>query len=285
MHAKHLAETFLLFALLALSVHASSLQEAKARNLPLCVGHTKVFTCGDTVTESCIMLGNIAAKDSTCFTVSSSRILINCDGHSITGNNHAHAYGIRIEGPGGDTVKNCRIIGFESGIYLDSTSDNRIVNNYASSCARGTMPPTILMGNGFQLYGASNNTFTNNTADSNCRFGFLLSSSPDNTFTDNTVKNVLAFNYICGFAMDSESPNNLFTYNVNEIEYSGTVQKFISGSAQNTLSSRNTGWWPLLKSNGNDSETQEYTAWYNETSGRNADGTFNETLHYWYNNR
>ena len=260
------------------NVQVSSPTPAAAAQNPICKGKTKTFTCGQTVTESCTLKGNIASKRGTCFTVNSRGITINCAGYSISGNNRAGTYGIKITGRGGNTIQNCRITGFESGIYLSSTSRNKIINT--RSYGNSVQGPSTL-GNGFQLYAASGNTFITSTADSNYQFGFLLSSSPDNTFINSTSTSAPDSASI-GFSMDSQSGNNLFTSVVNEINYNGLNQKFSSAAPQSPLSSHNTGWWSLPGSDGHDATSQSSTAWYNGTSGgRNADGTYNPDLQYW----
>ncbi|MDD5337570.1 MAG: hypothetical protein PHS02_03750, partial [Candidatus ainarchaeum sp.] len=60
----------------------------------VCVGATQNFTCGDTVTESCTLDGNISIDDSTCFSIGANDIELDCAGFTISGNGAPSAYGI-----------------------------------------------------------------------------------------------------------------------------------------------------------------------------------------------
>lgn len=108
-----------------------------------CVGQTKTFVCGEIITESCILNGDISFGGNsddgnyadTCFRVStfslegflggtsSSEIVLDCVGHSITGN--GEGYGIQFDSSG--ILKNCRISNFDYS--LETHGKVSLINN------------------------------------------------------------------------------------------------------------------------------------------------------------
>jgi parallel beta-helix repeat protein len=86
------------------------------------------------------------------------------------------------------------------GIYLSSSSTNKIANNTASNNSDY----------GIWLESSSNNTLTSNTANSNSYDGISLYSSSNNTLTSNTANS----NSYDGISLYSSSNNNILTRNI-----------------------------------------------------------------------
>ncbi|MFA5108590.1 MAG: right-handed parallel beta-helix repeat-containing protein, partial [Candidatus Micrarchaeia archaeon] len=169
-----------------------------------------------------------------------------------------------------------------TGVLLNSSSNSILQNSIynlsgGKGGAAGSQAGNVGGAGGnstaFNLQSSSTNTFSNNLI-SNVSFG--LGGSGTTSGSNGT----LAY----GFFMLS-SASNFFSNNQNDPNYTSTVQKFYSNSSQSSSSSTNTGWWPKLTSLGSDATSQTNTAYYNGSSGgKNADGTTNSTLGWWYNN-
>jgi parallel beta-helix repeat protein len=157
------------------------------------------------------------------------------------------------------------------GFFLSYMNNSYIVSNYIHNNGRG------LYVDNYPFY----NNFDSNIIDSNTN-GFELIKGGYNVISNNIIKNTT--NVGTGM-LTNETINNLFINNSNEFDYNGTAIKFTSIASQNISSAFNIGWWPLLGSDGTDVNLQNETAWYGgEPGGRDADGSINLLLHYWYNN-
>ncbi|VVB58145.1 Right handed beta helix region [Candidatus Anstonella stagnisolia] len=164
---------------------------------------------------------------------------------------------------------------YSYGILLVTNSNQNNITN-----SRGTTTSGI---GGIAIGINSNyNTLTNSTGVSSSGYGIYVTTSANNSFYNSTFSSTSSL----GINLSS-SPNNYFENVSNSIlSGAGGSFKFYSDSAQNTSSKLNIGWWPLLTSNGATATVQANTAFYNGSSGgRNADGSSNTNLHYWYNNQ
>lgn len=93
-----------------------------------CVGSTKTFVCGDKVTESCTLNGDLNAKKN-CFSVSSNDITINCAGHTISGNKADGFFGIGANGINNFNLINCNLENFYFGVYFENSSNINLEKN------------------------------------------------------------------------------------------------------------------------------------------------------------
>ncbi|MEM7820715.1 MAG: NosD domain-containing protein, partial [Candidatus Aenigmatarchaeota archaeon] len=133
------------------------------------------LSCGDTITASTTLTGNLGPCSGNGIVIGANNIELNCNGYSITGTGTGN--GIYLGGRTNVTIKNCIISKFSYGIYLYSSSNNTLTNNTANSNSNW----------GIYLKSNSNyNTLTNNTANSNSNCGINLESSSYNTLTNNT---------------------------------------------------------------------------------------------------
>lgn len=90
-----------------------------------CVGATKTFICGETISESCILNGDLNAEKA-CFTIVSDGVTIDCAGHEISGKNYIGSSGIGLNGVNNFSLKNCNLNNFYFGIYLMNSSNINI---------------------------------------------------------------------------------------------------------------------------------------------------------------
>ncbi|RZN14934.1 MAG: hypothetical protein EF812_04060 [Methanosarcinales archaeon] len=119
----------------------------------------------------------------------------NCIVNALNSNDHVFDVQQNYVNISGFTVENATG-NQEAGIYLNSTqhcniSSNDVTNN----------------DDGIYLHSSSNNTLTNNPANSNNNFGIYLHSSSNNTLTENTASN----NYYGIYLYHSS--NNLLYHN------------------------------------------------------------------------
>jgi len=114
----------------------------------------------------------------TCIEFNTNNVEFDCQGHLIDGDDSGWDQGIYMNGKSGNKVKNCVVTGFRDGIYLTDSSNNTLTNNTANSNEDY----------GIRLWGSSSNTLTGNTANSNNYYGiYLWGYSNYNTLTDNTA--------------------------------------------------------------------------------------------------
>ena len=147
-----------------------------------------------------------------------------CQGNTIDGDDSGSDYGIYLYGKSGNIIKNCVVTDFFYGIWLLSSSNNTLTNNTANSNSQ----------DGISLhYSSNNNTLTNNTANSNSWVGISLGySSNNNTLTNNTAN---SNNY--GIHLYSSSNNNITNNTANSNRYRGI---YLHHSSNNNTLTNNT---------------------------------------------
>ena len=193
-----------------------------------------------------------------------------------------------------------------SSIYLSSSSNNTLTNITAtstdgvgiylySSSNYNTLTNLTINASNYGIYirSSSNyNTLSNLTATSTSASGraiYLQSSSINNTLANLTATATSSSGY--GIYIDSSSTYNIFSNVSNSIDDPGTGAKFYSDSTQNTLRSyNNTGYWPLLASNGKaNCSANSCLAWYNGSAGgrswSGSEWVDEPNNRYWYNNQ
>lgn len=154
--------------------------------------------------------------------VGASNIVINCNGHTISGVTTSAAttfpnIGISLVGKSGVTVENCKATNFYIGFQLTNSTNNKITGNNAAG-----------NGFGFQLIQSNNTVVSRNTATANLFDGFLLRSSNNDQLSQNVASNNLG----SGFRLVSSSNNNLKTNTANNNK--------AYGFAVTTMSNNNT---------------------------------------------
>ncbi|MFC1801190.1 right-handed parallel beta-helix repeat-containing protein [Nanoarchaeota archaeon] len=168
---------------------------------------------------------NITANlsdNSTCFSILSDNITIDCQGYALTGNGSGFA--IYTGGMDNITIKNCIFTSFQNGIYLAAGSDhvirdNQFYNNglvlpfggvYSHSAKNVQIINNTANNNkhGIHIYSGSDYRIINNTANNNTATGIYLIA------TNNTIINNIAnSNKVRGFLIDDYSDNNTLLNN------------------------------------------------------------------------
>jgi parallel beta-helix repeat protein len=86
--------------------------------------------CGDTVQSSTTLAADLGVCAGVGLRVVSG-VALDCDNHTITGNDSGATYGVLIDTAVGAEVKNCRVTGFHRGIRVDGGQGNRVTTNEA----------------------------------------------------------------------------------------------------------------------------------------------------------
>ncbi len=138
---------------------------------------------------------HIDGQNAIKFTDNVQNSILDCQGYNLDSDYTISTYGVHLSGfsTKSNTVKNCNVTNFYYDIYLESSSNNILINNSIYYAHTGIL-----------LYFSSNNTLINNTAKSNNR-GIYLSSSSNNTLTGCSILN----NTYSGIIISSSSNNTL----------------------------------------------------------------------------
>ncbi|MFH1229428.1 MAG: right-handed parallel beta-helix repeat-containing protein [Candidatus Aenigmatarchaeota archaeon] len=142
--------------------------------------------CGGTITSSKVLANDISTSDTaSCVTIGADNIVLDCNGHMMTGDNATNTlgYGIYASGRNNVTVKNCSIRDFSAGIRFESVingivSDNNISNN-------GYEPELM---SGIYMESSTNITVSNNRLFDN-DIGVHISTSTDVVINFNVIEN------------------------------------------------------------------------------------------------
>ena len=208
-----------------------------------CVGATQCFTCGDTVTESCTLNGDMTCKSGHGLIVGAGDIIIDGNDYKITGSENATVctgigetgapYGIcGILNVKNDNVeiKNLEIENFCTGIRLQGDDIDKAVNNTISNCSihhNGNLTAAPLMvTHGIHTVYARNLTITKNAIYNNTGSGsgcgdggngiFMFGGGGD--YPDDLDYNVISCNKLYnnakgGFWMKMKLDSSKITYN------------------------------------------------------------------------
>lgn len=183
------------------------------------IGYAYDFECGATITTNTTLNSDLSCSG-TGIRIGASDILLDCQGHTITGTGFSSGAGILIQGgysiPWDNIIiKNCVVDNFKWGMRIERVTDSLFLNN------------TVINSyyEGFLLTFFTNNDLIDNTVNENS-IGFgIRSSSEYNNLISNTANN----NAI-GFEIKS-SKNNLDSNMLNN----NSVGISISQSYNNTL--------------------------------------------------
>lgn len=249
-----------------------------------CVGATKQFACGDSVTESCTLNGHMASQGD-CLTVTVNNVTIDGAGYSITGDKTGIGVGtqfhdnltvrnlslknffrgISLNNSKGSLVENCTITDNEGpGVWVKGHTQNSTVRNNTFHQNDGTairvdestnniIEGNTITGNTRGIYlraDSTGNTVRNNTVNDNLFNGIVVVESDGNTFSGNT----LARNTVEGLSFYESNSN---TIQSNNIRHHAEKAIFLRGSTGNTFSTNfvadnaNDGIWFFQASSNN----------------------------------
>lgn len=126
------------------------------------------------------LTGNIQINASSCLTVSSPNVTIDCHGFEIVGNYTENTYGIAIQHSDNFTLQNCIFRQFGSALTYTNGSHALMRNNtFDNSTASG-----LLFSSNDLI--SHNVTFTNNTVSNNWINGIEMYNMSDGNFSNNT---------------------------------------------------------------------------------------------------
>ncbi|ODS40544.1 hypothetical protein BEH94_07975 [Candidatus Altiarchaeales archaeon WOR_SM1_SCG] len=179
------------------------------------------YTCGQTITQSCTLNASLTSNG-TCFTIGADNIVIDGNGHSITGNSTGD--GIETEDDkDGVTIKNFKIYNFSTGIYLGGcgSDDNQIINNEVSLNLDGIIITDVECG-------SDNNTIKGNNVTNNTNTGVYFDFG---AYNNNLTENLICWN---GLDVNDDNAANSgdnnacnTTYNWNDTGTTGCTYQCI----------------------------------------------------------
>ncbi|MEM5819469.1 MAG: NosD domain-containing protein, partial [Candidatus Aenigmatarchaeota archaeon] len=139
--------------------------------------------------------------------------IFDCQGHIIGGDDSGYDYGIYLYNKQNNTIKNCIITDFETGIFLLSSSNNTLTNNTANSNSNS----------GIYLRFSSNNILTNNTMNNNIfNFG-IFGDDISYYYQDIDTSNTVDGKPIYYWTNEKNAPNNCKNAEINESTNAGFV--------------------------------------------------------------
>ena len=165
-----------------------------------------------------VLTQDIKNYGGTCFTITANNVTLDGNGYTIDGDDST-GYGIYMTGMSNVTVKNIIVTDFDTGLFIDASSNNNLYNITANSNTN----------DGIFLSSSSNNNFSSITANSNSNDGIsLFSSSNNNLFL------ITANSNLRGVYLSETSGNQLNNISVNSntdgIVLSGSFQGLSNGN-------------------------------------------------------
>ena len=165
--------------------------------MPLCVTpHDNFYVNEDTTL--CSGLYNIPdVENNGVIIINSSDVILDCNGLTLQGNKS----GIGIYNPGHDNVviKNCKVMNYNKGIYLQDCSDNTLVDNDAQQNVRGISLQDSTQNRLYRNYSCSNSEYDIFAGDDNT--GRLNSCDKPGIWNDISKR---MCTYVCGKCIDKD---------------------------------------------------------------------------------
>jgi parallel beta-helix repeat protein len=169
-----------------------------------CVGETRTFVPGETITESCTFNGDVYSSSTIGFTIGADDVTIDGNGYSLIGpGEESGEEGIHCEGHRNIAIKDLHI-DYYFGIFLKDVTESEV-----TSCTI-----SYDYGSGIWLWSSSRNKVSgNNVGPGTGGHGILMWDSSENTISENNVRTVagggifleeksndnrLDSNYVCG---------------------------------------------------------------------------------------
>jgi parallel beta-helix repeat protein len=176
----------------------------------------------------------IDSSISPCMSISANDVILDCQGHIIDGDGVA-GVGIYVITTN-IKIENCILSGWDVGIYLESSSNNQIINStfnsngvdgiYLESSSNNQIINSTFNSNvaaGIHLeFDSNNNIIINSTFNSNGADGIYLESSSNNQIINSTFNSNVAAGIHLSFSSNNQIYNNLFN-NTNNFHFTGTI--------------------------------------------------------------
>jgi parallel beta-helix repeat protein len=172
--------------------------------------------CGDTLVESQVMWYDLEDCGWDGVNIGASDITLDCNGHFMEGD----GWGIEIrEEDNNIVIKNCEILDFSKGIYLNS-KNNLIENNTFQNLIQG-----VVMGQDSEFNIIKENKFKNNSDE-----GFSCSWINGDTLVENNLFEYNGYGIHVQLCPRVNVNNNTFQYNSMAVRY---INNGASGSITN----------------------------------------------------
>ncbi len=258
-------------------------------------------SCGDTLMTSYNLSVNDSVTTGSCtsngLNIGAQGIVLDCKGRQISAWDY---YGINNIGYDGVVIKNCIINRFRRGIYIDSASNNSIINNTIKGETDGYSYTVHDSGRGIGIYLSNvNNTYVirNNiseTAKSEfdqgaCTIlgppfvhmmGIEMGSSSNNIIRDNVFDNIKSeatgwcggYAWSYGLYLDSSANNSIYNNTFDTTQavasgYSSTEYAWSYGLLLNASQDNNISNNYVLKTTASAGVTKEaYGAYFDSSS-------------------
>ena len=211
-------------------IHEANCQEYLPRTYEQYLGLSS--HCGEEINTDRILEEGMYCPSGNGLMISADDVTLDCNGHRIVGSHQSNPdgtywwSGVIINDFENVTIKNCIIRDFENGIYLNSSSNNYIVNN--------TLYLNLL--SGILLEEASRNTVRNNTAHSNfIGYGIAVWENSQNNIVENNV--LYSNEFGLEFAINSNNNTGIYI-----LAYNNTVGFATHRSLNNKLYDSNTSY-------------------------------------------
>jgi len=163
--------------------------------------------------------GNVTYPTYLGIVVKRSNITIDGKGYTVQGNQGGT--GLNLTSIDNVTIKNTNIEDFDTGIYLESSSNNTVNMNNATKNHQF----------GIELISSSNSTISSNNATANNQYGIYLWSSSNNIISENSAT---ANSY--GIYLEYSSTNNAISGNNVTATGNGIYGIYLDSSSGNTVS-------------------------------------------------
>ena len=127
-----------------------------------------------------VRLKNNISSNGTCILFNTSNTIFDGQGYTLesSATGGEFVFGIHMIGETGNTVRNCKISKYESGIFLESSDHTLLTTNTLRA-----------NGEGIRLTKSSSNTVSDNNITDNINGITLVDSSNTNSFTNNIICN------------------------------------------------------------------------------------------------
>jgi len=161
--------------------------------------------------STCVLTENL----SETVEISANNIVLDCDGHSITGNNTPGSSGIYIYNKNNIIVKNCNVNEFHYGFFIKSSFNIIIINNTASYNFYEIIEGSRKVRSGWGLYldSVHDSAFLNNKVHHNNYIGFGVNAFESDLYNNNFSNNELEYNEWCEtITCDDPLGNGFYIY-------------------------------------------------------------------------
>ncbi len=177
----------------------------------------------------------IFAGSTACMKITSSDVIFDCDGHSMTGSGDVLSLGLVLDGSITNvTVNDCPSISdYGVGVYVSQTNDSVFSNIgvqgsvsdglYMGSSSNNVITNSVMYGNdymGFEINDSPNTSITGSSTLNNSYYGMIFELSDNSSLTNSTA---YGSGYLAGVYVLSSDNVNIS----NDTSYNNDVEGFL----------------------------------------------------------